>query len=320
MPAPGRSYRKGISLVEVVSMFDTEEKAEAWWAKQRWPNGLACPHCGSLNATAVAGRKPMPYRCREKQCRKHFSVRTGTVLANSKLPLSKWAIALYLYMTGLKGVSSMKLHRDLGVTQKAAWHMGHRIREAFASTMSEKFSGPVEADETFLGGLEGNKHKNKKLRAGRGAVGKAAIAGLRDRKTGKVIVQMVRATDGPTLKGFVEGHTSRRAMVYTDEASAYKGMLRDHEAVRHGVSEYVRGQAHTNGMESFWAALKRGYDGVYHSMSRQHLPRYIREFAGRHNSRGKDTADQMVVLAKGTVGKQLPYKELTRKYSKLSAD
>ncbi len=142
---PGKSYRKGISLIEVVERFNTEEKVEAWFIQQRWPNGIACPKCGSLNVATVASRKPSPFRCRD--CRKHFSVKTGTVLHSSNIPLRKWAIAFYQYSTNLKGVSSMKLHRDLGITQKSAWHMAHRIRETMAVD-GNRFSGPVEADET----------------------------------------------------------------------------------------------------------------------------------------------------------------------------
>ena len=304
---PGKSYRKGITLLEVTERFNTVEKAEAWFIEQRWPNGIACPHCGDLNIATVTSRKPMPFRCRG--CRKHFSVKTGTVLQSSNIPLNKWALAFYLYMTNLKGVSSMKLHRDLGITQKSAWHMAHRIRETLAVT-GNKFAGPVEVDETYIGGKERNKHESKKLNAGRGPVGKAAVVGMKDRDTGQITSEVVEATDAPTLQGFVERNTEPDAMVYTDDARAYKGIPRPHESVKHSVSEYVRGMAHTNGMESHWASLKRGYDGVYHHMSVQHLHRYVNEFAGRHNRRPLDTADQMATMARGAERKQLRYQDL----------
>lgn len=230
-------------------------------------------------------------------------------MQNSKLPLSKWAIAFYLYSTNLKGVSSMKLHRDLGITQKSAWYMAHRIRECW-SAVEDKFAGPVEADETYIGGKEGNKHASKKLRAGRGTVGKTAVVGVKDRATNKVKTRVVAATDAPTLQGFVEAHTDDAATVYTDEARAYNGLARPHEAVKHSVGEYVRVMAHTNGMESHWATLKRGYDGVYHHFSAKHLDRYVAEFEGRHNNRPLDTAEQMAALAQGSVGKHLPYADL----------
>ena len=305
--APGKFYRKGITLLEITRQFDTPEKGEAWFMEQRWPDGVACPHCGSVNVAVVASRKPQPFRCRD--CRKHFSVKTGTVLQSSNISLDKWAIAFYLYMTNLKGVSSMKLHRDLGITQKSAWHMAHRIRETLAVT-GNKFAGPVEVDETYIGGKERNKHESKKIHAGRGAVGKAAVVGMKDRETGQVATAAVEFTDAPTLQGFVESRTEATAQVYTDEAAAYHGLVRPHEAVKHSAREYVHGMAHTNGIESHWAMLKRGYVGVYHQMSVKHLPRYVAEFEGRHNSRPLDTAEQMRIMARGADGKRLRYQDL----------
>ena len=216
---PGKSYRKGMTLLEVTERFNTVEKGEQWFIEQRWPNGVACPHCGGLNVATVASRKPMPFRCRE--CRKHFSVKTGTVLHSSNIPLNNWAIAFYLYMTNLKGVSSMKLHRDLGISQKSAWHMAHRIRETLAA-QANKFAGPVEVDETYMGGKERNKHESKRLKAGRGPVGKTAVVGMKDRDTGQITSEVVESTDGPTLQEFVERNTEPTATVYTDDARAYK--------------------------------------------------------------------------------------------------
>ena len=248
-----------------------------------------------------------PFRCRA--CRKDFSVKTGTVLHSSNISLSKWAIGFYLFMTKFKGVSSMKLHRDLGISRKAAWHMAHRIRESLDVT-DEKFAGPVEVDETYIGGKESNKPVSKKLRAGRGTVGKTPVAGFKDRATNQIHTEVVKSTNKKTLQGFVIRHKEDEATVYTDEHASYKGIPRPHEAVAHSAGECVREMAYTNGLESQWALFKRGLDGVYHHASVKHLPRYSNEFEDRHNNRPKDTVDQMATLARNADGKRLRYRDL----------
>ena len=254
--ASGKAHREGLTIVEMMEMFPTEEAATVWFESVVWEDGCHCPKCGSVETKEVPNAKPMPYWC--KDCRSYFSVRTGTPMARSNIPLRKWAIAIYLCLTSLKSVSSMKLHRDLGVSQRAAWFMLHRMREAWGEDDDDDFDGPVEVDETYVGGERKNKSnaERKALReagVGRGPVDKMAVVGVKDRETNEVRAEVVRRVDGSTLQGFVREHTEPGATVYTDEAAAYKGLARDfdHEAVNHSASQYVRGQAHTNGMESF---------------------------------------------------------------------
>lgn len=298
-------------------MFGTEEAATAWLAEQRWPNGPHCPKCGSLNVQAGIKHKTMTRRCRDcmtGQSKTMFSLETGTIKEGSKLPYRVWAIAIYLFMTNIKGVSSMRLHRELGIGQKAAWFLMHCLRKSFEAETGP-FSGPVEADETYVGGKRRNMSnaKRRELKdAGRGAVGKAAVVGVKDRETNEGRVRHVESTDTFDVSGFVGETTKLGATVYTDEASVYSilGPWYDHETVKHSVSEYVRGQAHTNGIESLWSMLKRGYNGVYHKMSEKHLKRYISECAGRHNVREQDTIEQIAGVASGMVGKRVRYREL----------
>ena len=314
--APGKSFREGISLIELAEMFPDEQSARLWFENRRWPDGVRpCPDCKSLATYHVVSEKPLPYRCRA--CKVYFSVRSGTVLERSKISLKKWVWAIYLCITSLKGVSSMKLHRDLRVTQKTAWFMAHRLREAWALD-GPPFQGPVEVDETYIGGKEGNKHGSKKMKAG-GAAGKSIVVGAKDRATGKVTAEVVQGVDGLTLKEFVQDQAAVGAMVYTDDNRAYWG-LPNHQSVNHSVGQYVDGMAHTNGIESFWSMLKRGYHGTYHKMSAKHLGRYVSEFAGRHNFRRKDTAAQMTAVATGLVGRRLMYRDLIARGPERHAD
>ncbi len=305
-----RKDRKRVSLYEFLEQFATESDAMEYIESLRWKDGRICPRCESTK-TRQASHKTMPYWCRP--CRKYFSVKTGTLMEGSNITYRKWLMGIYLLSTSLKGVSSYKLANDIGMHQSNAWFMAHRIRTAWANNASQLFGCQVEVDETYLGGREKNKHKDKKLNAGRGVVGKTAVVGIKERTSRQIKSFRVADTKAITLHQIVCDSVSEGSTVYTDDASAYEGLQQHgyrHETVRHSVGEYVRGQAHTNGAESFWSCLKRGYYGVYHKMSPKHLQKYVDEFSARQNVRELDTMVQIDTTICGLFGKRLKYVEL----------
>ena len=198
MAGLGKPDRSRISLMELFKMFPDEASARRWFEETRWPDGRVCSRCGSVNTREVPNEKPMPYWCTD--CRSYFSVKTGTVMHSSQLPMRIWAIAIHRVTTSLHGFSSMQLHRDLNIRQATAWHLLHRIREAMDSD-DPLFTGPVEADETYFGDKEGDKRESKKLRQGRGAVGKTTVVGVKDRETGQVDAEVVRRRARRRLRG-----------------------------------------------------------------------------------------------------------------------
>ena len=251
------------------------------------------------------------WHCRK--CRQDFTIRVGTIFHRSHVPLHKWLYAMYLLVTARKGVSSQQLSKEVGVTQKTAWFLTQRIRTGCGNQIDKILSGIVEVDEVYIGGLEKNRHANKKLKLGRGPVGKVPVIGLRDRN-GQVVAKVAKATDAATLQEAIFHTTVLGTTVCTDEHKSYVGLSShfDHRTVCHSAKQFVDGMAHTNGIESVWAVLQRGFYGIYHSFSEKHLARYIDEFVFRLNEGncGIDTMNRLESLVKGMADRRLTYKML----------
>lgn len=303
------------TLLEAITYFADADRCLSFLADQRWPNGnVACPQCGSTDVLFLSNQRR--WKCRAQHPRAQFSIKVGTIFEDSPLPLTKWLPALWMLVNDKNGISSYEVARGLGVTQKTAWFMMHRLRLALERGSLTKLRGRVEADETFIGGKVKNMHRAHKLRvmgSKRGGIhSKAIVMGMLERGSGKVRTRVIENTEGPTLKGVLRENLDPSAEIITDSASGYRGLSGEflHEFVNH-MKEYVRGHVHTNGIENFWSLLKRGIKGTYVNVEPFHLHRYVEEQAFRFNSRKRTDAGRFVEALREIVGRRLTYKGLT---------
>lgn len=304
--------RKFKTLVDLLQYFNDEHTCRNYLEQIRWSGGLICPYEDCKHNKVFKFSNGKVYKC--AKCKRQYSVKVGTIFEDSKIPLQKWFAAIYLITSHKKGISSLQLHRDLGVTQKTAWYMLHRVRHTLGiNHPKEKLSGTVEADETFIGGKEGNKHKKKRTpnTQGRSVEKKSAVVGLIERG-GELRAKKVKDTSHGSLRHFVVSNVEFGSNIKTDEWIGYEGLaaLFQHKRINHGLDEYVNGDTHVNTVEGYWSLLKRGIIGIYHSVSAKHLQNYLDEFSFRYNTRtcSEDTRfDRML----NNINSHLSYKQLT---------
>jgi len=299
-------------------IFQDADKAREWLEAALWTDGPVCPHCGTVDtATKVMGASARPglYMC--NSCRKQFTVTVGTVFERSKIPLNKWLLATFLLSASKKGMSTHQLSRMLDVSYKSTWFMMHRIREAMREGHFPGALGGegkfVEADETYVGGKETNKHRSKRNSKNIGGMGKEIVFALVERN-GRVRSHHVASVSAKTLRPILVSQLHPKTLLMTDDAGQYRHMSKDftHETVNHGIGEYVRGEAHTNTVEGYFSILKRGLVGTYHHVSPAHLKRYVGEFDFRYNTRGMTDMERTLIAAQGIKGKRLTYRRTNR--------
>lgn len=305
------------TLTEAVVYFQNPDNCLSWLAARRWKCGVTCPTCGTTNVSFLASRRL--WQCKTRHPKAQFSVKTGTILEDSPLGLDKWLPAMWMIANDRNGISSWELHRALGVTQKTAWFMLHRIRLAMQDSQTGgKLSGEVEVDETFIGGKSRNMHADKRAEKikGRGPEGKAIVAAVLERG-GKVRAKVVDKRKKKDLQALVRENVKAGSSLYSDDLRSYDGLSEDyaHEVVNHAI-EYVRENVHTNGLENFWCLFKRGINGTYVSVEPFHLFRYVDEQSFRFNNRIDENGakmsdyDRFSLLSSQIVGKRLTYAAL----------
>jgi transposase-like protein len=297
-----------ISTFQLFAMFPDQETARVYLEARLWPGGVTCPTCAIREGITTRKRAGF-YRC--NQCKTDFTVRTGTIFERSHVPLHKWVLAMYLLVTSRKGISSMQLAKEIGITQKSAWFVLHRLREACGNDLTI-LQGIVEVDEAYFGGKDKNRHASKR-KSGRGTVGKTAVLGMRE-VGGRTRAVVLESTDIKTMHMTIAANIEQGSALHTDEHGSYQGLgLRyDHASVNHSAKEYVRGNVTTNGIESVWAVMKRGMHGVYHHASAKHLGRYVDEFTFRLNEGNVKihTMDRLNSFIHQSSGRRLTYARL----------
>ncbi len=297
------------TLLEAIKYFSDPDTTHQFMTQLRWSDGVTCPVCRATEVSFLSTRRM--WKC--KACKKQFSVKVGTIMEDSPIGLDKWLAAIWLIANCKNGVSSYEIHRDLGITQKSAWFLMHRIRLAMQTGTFEKLSGEVEADETFIGGIARNMHFGKRKAQGTGGSGKTPVMGILERQ-GEVRAKVIPDTTRETLHGEVKAHVEHGATIFTDAWRSYEGLYPDyvHKVINHAEA-YVRDNVHTNGIENFWSLLKRGLKGTYVSVMPFHLFRYVDEQSFRFNNRKVKDADRFLTVVASISGRRVTYKKLTGK-------